>query len=285
MIHQQIRYTNHKGQSVDLFNNVQIVLTEISGLDELGTRESTKAAYRQQGETWLYSDYSSRDIHLSFYIKGFGRKDYLDLRQKVIEVFDPIEPGTLWYKHGQIARRIKCKPESTPTMPISGRKFYSKCNVDLVAYDPFWYDAEAITQEVTTWEGGLAFPFSLPFTLRGRGENQINAYNRGHTDTPVVVAFHGPANAPTIRNITTGEFIRVERNISSAETLYISTDYGKNRVWVEKDGVQSNATYLVDEDSSYFLLVPGDNVIAYETTDNTLPQQVSITYCPRYLGI
>ena len=46
---------------------------------------------------------------------------------------------------------------------------------------------------------------------------------------------------PKILNSTTGEFIQVNRELTSEDTLYINTQYRNKKVEIERNGVKINA--------------------------------------------
>ncbi|MBP3906958.1 MAG: phage tail family protein, partial [Peptostreptococcaceae bacterium] len=139
-------------------------------------------------------------------------------------------------------------------------------------------------EELTTWIGGLNFPLNLPFNLKQRGEDKKNIFNDGHVDTPVEVVFKGPAINPKIVNQTTGKFIQVNRELTSEDTLYITTQYRNKKVEIERNGVRTNAFNYIDLDSTFFNLSVGDNLIEY-STQSLEPQGVSIKYSQKYLGV
>ena len=90
---------------------------------------------------------------------------------------------------------------------------------------------------------------------------------------------------PCVINHATGEFIKVERTLTTDDTLYITTEFGNKKVEIERNGVRNNAFNYIDLDSTFFQLKVGDNMIEY-TTDNDLePQSVEIRYRNRYLGV
>lgn len=85
-------------------------------------------------------------------------------------------------------------------------------------------------EKISTWVGGWKWKFKLPFRMKQRGEPRKNIINEGHVETPVEIEFHGPAVNPQILNLITGEFIRIERELTSDDILYINTAFGEKKV-------------------------------------------------------
>jgi hypothetical protein len=204
----------------------------------------------------------------------------------MIKVFNPLlGEGILHYEYAGIIKEIKCKPESTPFMPITSKKNRTEGEVILLAYKPFLHDLMSLNTEIITWVGGLTFPFTLPFSLKQKGEPRINIFVAGHMESPVKIIFHGPAENPMVTNLTTGKFFRINRTLTSDETLHINTTFGEKTVEVEINGIRQNAFNYIDLDSTFFNLLPGDNLIEYTAGDGVTPKGVEIRYKNRYLGV
>lgn len=156
--------------------------------------------------------------------------------------------------------------------------------IDIVCPNPFWKDI-VIGDQISTWIGGWKFKFKLPFKFKQKGEPKKNIFNDGHVETPVEIIFKGPAVNPKVLNSTTGEFIKVDRTLTSDDTLYITTEFGNKKVEIERDGVRANAFNYIDLDSTFFKLKVGDNTIEYSTQNELEPQSVEIRYRNRYLGV
>lgn len=203
-------------------------------------------------------------------------------RQRLIKFFNPLNSGTLKVNYCGIERYIDYEVES---FKDNRTNLYEQLNftVYIICPDPYFYEPEKL-EELTTWTGGLNFPLNLPFTLKQKGENIKNIYNDGHVDTAVEIIFRGPAINPKVINRATGEFIQVNRELTSEDTLYITTKYRNKKVEIEKNGVRTNAFNYIDLDSTFFSLKVGDNLIEY-STESLESQGVSIKYSNKYLGV
>ena len=203
-------------------------------------------------------------------------------RQRLIKFFNPLNSGTLKVNYCGIERYIDYEVES---FKDNRTNLYEQLNftVYIICPDPYFCELEKL-EELTTWTGGLNFPLNLPFSLKQKGENIKNIYNDGHVDTAVEIIFRGPAINPKVINQTTGEFIQVNRELTSEDTLYITTKYRNKKVEIERNGVKTNAFNYIDLDSTFFSLKVGDNLMEY-STESLEPQGVSIKYSNKYLGV
>ena len=129
--------------------------------------------------------------------------------------------------------------------------------------DPTIYDATlniASTQpaDFTIASGSAIYPFSYPIVFGASTSSvSVDALNEGDIPVyPISINIHGPVNSPRITNITTGEYIQVNVNLSTdADELVIS--YDKDSLSVLRNGV--SVLNNVTSASTYFKLEPGGN--------------------------
>lgn len=204
-------------------------------------------------------------------------------RQKLIKFFNPKQQGILTVNYCGIERYILYEVESFKDLR---ENLYEPLTftVDLVCPDPYFKEV-ILGEQISTWIGGWKFKFKLPFRFKQKGEPKKNIYNNGHVETPVEIIFRGPAVNPSVINHATGEFIKVERTLTSDDTLYITTEFGNKKVEIERNGVRENAFHYIDLDSTFFQLKVGDNKIEYATDNELEPQSVEIRYRNRYIGV
>lgn len=205
-------------------------------------------------------------------------------RQKIVSFFNLHHKGQLTINYNGIKRLAIYAVRS---FQFKNKSLYEPLSflVNLYCENPFLIDEYKTEQEISTWIGGLQFPFSLPFSLKQRGETRQNIYNAGDVEAPIEIIFKGPALNPRVENITTGEFIKINRELTSDDTLYITTHFGNKRVEVERNNTRENAFNYIDLDSTFFSLVVGDNLIEYTTESELISQGVGIRYHNRHLGI
>ena len=151
--------------------------------------------------------------------------------------------------------------------------------------DPMFQDVLQTGDSIATWIRGWKWKFTLPFKMKERGEPQKNIINTGHVETPVEIYFHGPAVNPSIKNITTGETIRIIRELTTDDVLYINTGFRQKKVEIIRNGTRTDAFDYIDLSSRFFSLQVGDNVIEYASENGLAPQNVEIYYKNRYLGV
>lgn len=281
---QVIRFTNKFGE-IELNNKKPFLLVSIDGFSEISSTPVTSRGVNQDGENFNYSKFDKRPLLIKFSILADTKEELMQLRNTLIKIFNPKIESTLYYTYAGVERKITCIAENTPAIELIGNKLFCDGEVSLIAYNPFFTDILDSGEEISTWIGGWKFKFKLPFRFKQKGEPKKNIYNSGHVDTPVEVIFKGPALNPSIINNTTGEFIKVDRELTSDDILYISTEFGNKKVEIERNGERLNAFHYIDLDSTFFELITGDNLIEYTTENKLEPQSVEIRYKNRYIGV
>lgn len=224
-----------------------------------------------------------RPISIEFDYMGNDENKY-QKRQELIGFFSPFRAGFLTVNYMGEERMIKYEVTG---FRVKSKNIYDtlSCLLELTCMDPAFESILQYGDEISTWISGWSWPFTLPFHMRLRGEQKKNIYNGGHLETPVEVIFRGPAVRPEVRNVTTGESIIVQTTLSTDDVLHITTAFGNKTVMIETKNGLVDAFDLIHEDTRFFGLVPGDNMIEYSTQNDTDPQGVEIRYRERYLGI
>lgn len=283
---QVIKFINTNYESVEFSISKPFLLKEIGGLSDLTAEHITYKGVNRDGEMYKSSTLKTREISIKFLLIANSNNELLSIREKVNRVFNPkLGEGKLIYSYGNIERQIECIPDGTPVMGLTGNKRYCEGEITLLAHNPYWKDLMEEGEIISTWIGGWKFKFKLPFKFKQKGESKKNIYNNGHMETPIEIIFKGPAVNPAVINNRTGEFIKVERNLTADDILYITTEFGNKKVEIERNGVRQNAFHYIDLDSTFFQLQVGDNMIEYNTANNLDPQSVEIRYRNRYVGI
>jgi hypothetical protein len=63
--------------------------------------------------------------------------------------------------------------------------------------------------------------------------------------------------------------------------LTISTEFGRKYVKINGE----NAFHYIDLDSSFWSLVPGENILSYKSNNDSINTKVKVTWKNRYLDI
>lgn len=271
-------------------NGDKLVLTEpdygivnYEGIEATDYEMITAANINHMGERMKRKKILSRPISVEFDYLGSDEKK-IQKRQELIRFFSPFRSGVLTIHFMGMERVIEYEVTG---FKISSKNVYDtlSCLLELTCLDPMFRDVIQTGERISTWIGGWKWKFKLPFRMKQRGEPKENIINYGHVETPIEIEFHGPAVNPKITNLTTGEVIRIKRELTSDDILYINTAFRKKRVEIIRNGVREDAFDYIDLNSKFFSLLPGDNIIEYQSENDLMPQSVQIYYYNRYIGV
>ena len=210
----------------------------------------------------------------------------LEAAQRALgNVFNPTIKGVLRYKHLRLRdeKAIDCKLSTLPR--VFWRRRRLQFTIELECPDPFW-KGEAITEIIAETKKKLAFPIVIPrggmmFGAR-RATLESEFENRGNVEggfTATIRARTGTVTNPEIRNMVTGERIRLLYVMQPNDVITIVSTLQQRRVLING----ANAFRHLDaEASTFFNIAIGRNVIGYFADENVGNLLVSVRYVPNF---
>lgn len=277
--------TNQNGESITLGNQAPYFLETIDGVGEVPVAIESQKAPKQDGSTYLDNVLDNRAVSIEGTIITKGDPAaVLMARRKMQKVLNPkLGSVAVTYHQGNQVREIKGLAETTPVFPGGqGSKglYYQKFLLHLLCHQPFWLDTFYESREMSYLMGGIKFKLILPTVFSYRGFKR-RAVNEGDVATPVEIEFKGPATNPTVNNLTTGEFIKVNRELGEEDVLTINTAFGQKYVRINGQ----NAFHYIDLDSVFWQLVPGENTLSYQSNNDSIKTRVVVRWKNRYVGL
>ncbi len=282
---QEIIITNQNKESITLGNQAPFFLETIDGIGEVGVAIESQKAPKQDGSTYIDSTLGNRAITIEGMIITKGDSGaVLKARRLMQRVVNPkLDEVNIAYRQGDLVKEIKAIAESTPVFPAAkGNQglYYQKFLLYLICHQPFWLDTFYESREMSYIMGGLSFRLILPTSFSNRGFRR-KAVNDGDVATPVEIEFKGPATNPTVTNETTGEFIRVNRELGEDDVLTVSTAFGEKYVRIN----EKNAFHYIELDSTFWQLIPGENILSYASNNDSTKTRVLVKWKNRYTGL
>ena len=277
--------TNKNGESITLGNQAPYFLETVDGVGEVPVALESQKAPKQDGSTYIDNTLENRAISIEGTIITKGHPAaVLAARRLMQRVLNPKSGEvTITYHQGNQVKEIMGIAENTPVFPGgSGSKglYYQKFLLHLICHEPFWLDTYFESREMSYLMGGIQFRLRLPTMFSYRGFKR-RAINGGDVATPVEIEFKGPAVNPTVSNLTTGEFITVNRELQEEDVLTINTAFGKKHVKINGQ----NAFHYIDLDSVFWNLAPGENTLSYQSNNDSVKTKVIVKWKNRYVGL
>ena len=277
--------TNKNGEQIVLGNQAPYFLEKIDGAGEVPVAIESQKAPKQDGSTYLGNVLDNRAVSIEGMIITKGDPNAaLEARRLMQRVLNPkMDAVRITYHHGNQVKEIVGIAETTPVFPGGqGSKglYYQKFLLHLICHEPFWLDTYFESQEMSYLMGGIQFRLVLPTMFSYRGFKR-RAINGGDVPTPVEIEFKGPAINPTVNNLTTGEFITVNRELGEEDVLTISTTFGQKYVRINGQ----NAFHYIDLASTFWQLAPGENTLSYQSNNDSIKTRVVVKWKNRYVGL
>ncbi|KDR95898.1 Phage tail protein [Peptoclostridium litorale DSM 5388] len=272
-----MKFINNSGAEIVLGNAAPYLLQKID--IKTGVEISNSKGVKQDGRTYLGNTLEEMDISLQIAVIGEGKEDIENKKRLLQRAFNPKnDEGVLQYDNGIKAVESKCIVNELPYFASQNIRM-ARCLISLTAHQPFWNELFQESEEMSYIMGGLRFNLALPAAFSSRGFKR-KAINGGDVETPVEIEFKGPAVNPTVTNVTTGEFIRVKRELGEDDILTIYTGFGEKYVNINGE----NAFSYIDLESSFWQMEPGENILSYQSNNDSIKTRVKVKWKNRYIG-
>ncbi|GAB6169699.1 hypothetical protein JCM1393_21590 [Clostridium carnis] len=266
------------------------VLINVFNSGKVGATFNKSRGIGQHGYTLLSTTLEDREVYIKATIIANDRTERDSIKNNIDDVINPLDNIIIKYDNAGISKEIECSAEESPeysTEYKTNNDFILEFEVSFECFKPFWVDQNRKVVNVETWEGGFEFDFelsSLGIEFAQKGANEIEINNIGNIDSPLEVYFKGPALNPCI-TLNNNKFIKVNRNLTEEEVLYINTSFDNKAVEVIRGDIVERAYHYIDIESSFFSLNQGLNKISYATDGDFLPQSVIIKYKCHYFNL
>lgn len=272
-----MKFINNSGTEITLGRSAPYILNKKD--PKTGVEISSCKGANQHGKTYLGNTLTEMHISLQVSVIGNNTEDLEQKKRLLQRAFNPTSgEGMIQYDNGFKIVESKCIVSELPYFSDpSGRMV--KCLISLTAHQPFWNELFYEGEEMSYIMGGIRFKLALPTVFSNRGFRK-KTINGGDVETPVEIEFKGPAVNPTVKNVTTGEFIKVKRELGEEDILTISTAFGEK--YVRINGEDTFA--YIDLESTFWQLQPGENVLSYQSNNDSIKTKVQVKWKNRYIG-
>ena len=221
-----------------------------------------------------------------------GKAQALELRRRMLKIFNPELSATLVYEYGGFKRVIDCRAYGEPK--ILKKEVLYEFDLQIECLNPFWREEEETKEDIASWVAAWHFPCviekdSTKSMIYGyRAESVIvDCYNEGDVSTGMRIRFTalGTVSNPILLNVDTEEFIQINSTMKTGDVIEINTKYGSKGAKLIRDGVETDYFRYIDVDSTFMQLAIGDNMFRYDAASGVNSLEVSIFYSKEFLGV
>lgn len=285
-----LKYINKLGAELEFNNFAPFVLLSFAEKGKVTVYNNKGMS--QDGATYLGSTIETSDKTLEIAIIAEDEEMLIHYRDRFNKIFNPkLGEGYLVYKDGVKEVKAKCIIDTLPYFSPVNNKI-NKCLLTFTASNPFWMDLIESKTEVALWKGDFCFDLEIPAATGieiGHREPSliVNVINNGDVECGMRVEFKALASVtnPSITNINTQEFIKINKTIEAGEVITLTTHFGNKKVESIFGGVSSNAFNYIDIGSTFLQLATGDNLLRYDADQGIANLEATLYYMPQYLGV
>jgi hypothetical protein len=282
-----IYWTSGSGKTITLGVGTDFVIEKVEGLGIPNTIISQQKSAFMDGSNYAGVLLDNRQITIyGAYGKSTTNISYLyQHRREIIEAFNPKSGiGSLVYTYNGGSKLIY-GITSSPSLPDKPFHDYWKFMLNIECFDPYWKDIVESERTIEIVRPVKHFVMQIgtvsKFRFGSVQENQYTFNNTGDYKAGFVVEFHGKASNPLLENVTTGEFLKLNKVLYDGDMVEISTLIGDKYVRFNGESIIN----LLDLTSVFFDLELGNNVLRFTTDDSSENGYCVIKWRKQWVGI
>lgn len=281
-------FENERGQQIEFSVYSPFFVDNIDGISGLKNTIYQNKGMGQDGSTYMGSTLGSRNI----VIQGAITENKEQNRIKLLSIINPKLKAKLIYTDGNIKKYVECVVETAPTITKENKP---KFQMSLICPNPYWRDTAESKKQIVLWKDDFHFPLIIPQDkgiIMGHREPSliVNIENNGQVKTGMIIEFfaRGTLKNPSLFNVNTREFIKVNKEMVAGEKIIINTNFGEKKILQELNGVTTdilNYLDIIGGGDTFLQLDVGDNLFRYNADKNLDNLEASIYYNNNYLGV
>jgi hypothetical protein len=294
---EKLTYLNERGESVE-FSRASVYhanFRDVTGLSDIRNAIYSISSMGQDGDTYLGNRIESRDIEIVGHIRERDKRQVQMLRRRLNHILNPQFSAVLIYECGEYRRVIDCIVDNAPMFVRD--VIFEQFTIQLLCLNPFWRDEAETREDIASWRGVFEFPepdgleIAVSETTWQLGYREpsliVSVYNGGDVKSGIRIDFRalGAVVNPSLLNVDTQEFIKLNISMEAGDVLSVSTGYGQKEISLTRGGVTTDAFRYLDVESSYLQLSAGDNLFRYDAAAALENLEVSIYHSNLYLGV
>lgn len=236
----------------------------------------TSQGFSQVGETVETLAVNSRLITVT----GVLYRDIDNQKRNMRKIFAPFVAGKLIFEDGHYTRVYVQDPPSFSSVKKDGR-----FTMQLLAPFPYFYGQNEESVQI----GEIVPKFRFPVNYAGThmfGELSESRFASIFNDSDVKVPYgfrivvNGTSTNPIITNLLTFEFLKINGTFNAGDVIDVRRD--DNNVLMatltKGDGSIQDIIHLIDDDSTFYELSAGDNLISINDDEGGVGMSAKVSY-------
>lgn len=276
--------------TLDMVSTPDFILESV----DWGVIKSTHHSYKYVNQIGVYvtgSSLETRDVEIIGWIVATSERDMTTRKNMLNSFFNPQQAIDLFYKD-YVLRFLPNTSVKYSVSVAENNEVICKFKVDGFCPDPLFSEKNESKVLAASTKGMFHFPLSIPkpsgaiFGLR-QPSLIVGITNKGAVDVGMRIVFKakGTLENPTLINVNTQKFFKINKTMHAGETIEINTIVGEKKIQGQLNGVTSNYFKYRDLDSEWLQLGVGDNLFRYNADANVGNLEVYIYFNNKYLEV
>lgn len=263
-----------------------------------GQIKSNHHSYKYVNQIGVYvtgTSLETRDISISGWIIAKSESQMNERKKKLNRFVNPQQLIKLTYKKYDLEFLPITSIKYSATL-VENNDVVCRFKIDGLCPDPLFRESIENKIVVANTKGMFHFPLiinktqqSPPQILFGLRQPSlfVNVYNDGAVRVGMKIVFKavGTVKSPSLINVITQEYLKINKVMVMGETITINTTIGEKKVIGFFNGVEQNYFKYRDLDSTWLQLEIGDNLFRYDAEENIEGLEVYIYFYNRYLEV
>lgn len=290
-----LKFENENGDMITLSGNEkQYQIVGIEGLNPPNGNVRRSEISDMDGTKYMSAKLEERNIVLTIRINGDVEQNRLNL----YKWFRSKHWCKMYYSNASRNIYIEGYVE---TVECDLFVISEQMQISIICPDPYFQSAQDIVTDISQVLENFAFPFS--FGAKGVKTSTITddaiefstyiqnriatIYNIGEDDTGLIIEIRttDTVSNPTIYNVNTREYFKLNTVLSENDIITINTNKGRKSVTLQHGATTTSLINKVDKGSTWFALRVGDNFFTCDSDNGAENMRVKFTHRTRYQAV
>lgn len=275
---------NQFEQQLELTHNPAYTIIEIDGIDPPDATINTTHNAGADGSEFNSAYVNNRQITITLVVNAPAEVNRINL----YKYFKCKFPVTLYYTNASREVYINGYVQN-----IDVGYFDKKQTIQIVIFcpKPYFNGVMDSVQEFVTVESLFEFPFDIEAAGVEFSELLLNVeqdiINNGDVTTGVIINIQatGQVVNPKIYNVETSESMILNVTLQTGDLVTINTKQSEKAITLLRAGVTSNLIGSLQQGSTWFTLIPGDNIFTVAADGLVENMIVTFTITDQYEGV
>ena len=263
-----------------------------------GAIESTHHSYKYINQVGVHitgSSLETRPIEIVGWIVASSERDMTIRKSFLNSFFNPQQTIDLFYKDYVLSFLPNTSVKYSAN-EAENNEVICKFKVNGLCPDPLFSKKNENKVAAASTAASFHFPLIIPsksnspsgtfFGLR-QPSLIVAITNKGSVSVGMKIVFKakGTLVNPTLINVNTQKFFKINKTMQAGETIEVNTTVGEKKIQGEMNGIVNNYFKYRDLDSEWLQLNVGDNLFRYDADSNAGNLEVYIYFNDKYLEV